>query len=129
MNDELKTKLRGLQAGSTMWLIVHQLFENGPMTARELIAATGCQRVNPQIATQCQNGRLFLAGYRRDDDGGRTYIRALYDVKPPAKPPTKPRKLNSTERAQRLRRRQKVVSSVFALGGVGKITRVLAKTV
>lgn len=115
----LKDKLHGLQAGSAMWLIVHALAEHGPMTMIELAKHVGLKpdSIRPPLSIQCKNGRLFVVQYRRDNDGGHTYIRALYGLEPPAKKPTKPARFTCSESTRRYRNKKRVkVNSVFALG-------------
>lgn len=113
-----KDKLRGLQPGSTMWLVIHALAD-GPQTMIELSRATGLSRelVRPHLSIQCKNKRIFVVDYRRDSDGGRTYIRPIYGLNPPAKAPKKPARFDSAEAQRRYRsRRRTLVNSVFALG-------------
>lgn len=58
--------------------ILNLLQELGPMTARELAEQLKIKHVN-QIAAALQGCDNFhISGYRRDEDGGRLYPRALY---------------------------------------------------
>lgn len=76
--------------------ILNLLQELGPMTARELAEQLKIKHVN-QIAAALQGRDNFhISGYRRDEDGGRLYPRALYAYGP-GKDAKKPPKLSKQE--------------------------------
>ena len=96
--------------------ILNLLQELGPMTARELAEQLKIKHVN-QIAAALQGCDHFhISGYRRDEDGGRLYPRALYAYGP-GKDAKKPPKLGKQEYNRRAKEKmRKTVSSVWDLG-------------
>ncbi len=86
------------------------------MTARELAEQLKIKHVN-QIAAALQGCDHFhISGYRRDEDGGRLYPRALYAYGP-GKDAKKPPKLGKQEYNRRAKEKmRKTVSSVWDLG-------------
>lgn len=96
--------------------ILNLLQELGPMTARELAEQLKIKHVN-QIAAALQGCDNFhISGYRRDEDGGRLYPRALYAYGP-GKDAKKPPKLSRQEYNKRSKAKmRKTVSSVWDLG-------------
>jgi hypothetical protein len=86
------------------------------MTARELAEQLKIKHVN-QIAAALQGCDHFhISGYRRDEDGGRLYPRALYAYGP-GKDAKKPPKLGRQEYNRRAKEKmRKTVSSVWDLG-------------
>jgi hypothetical protein len=96
--------------------ILTLLQELGPMTARELAEQLKIKHVN-QIAAALQGCDHFhISGYRRDEDGGRLYPRALYAYGP-GKDAKKPPKLSRQEYNKRSKAKmRKTVSSVWDLG-------------
>jgi len=96
--------------------ILNLLQELGPMTARELAEQLKIKHVN-QIAAALQGSDHFhISGYRRDEDGGRLYPRALYAYGP-GKDAKKPPKLGKQEYNRRAKEKmRKTVSSVWDLG-------------
>lgn len=96
--------------------ILNLLQELGPMTARELAEQLKIKHVN-QIAAALQGCDHFhISGYRRDEDGGRLYPRALYAFGP-GKDAKKPPKLSRQEYNRRSKAKmRKTVSSVWDLG-------------
>ncbi len=96
--------------------ILNLLQELGPMTARELAEQLKIKHVN-QIAAALQGSDHFhISGYRRDEDGGRLYPRALYAYGP-GKEAKKPPKLSRQEYNKRSKAKiRKTVSSVWDLG-------------
>jgi len=96
--------------------ILNLLQELGPMTARELAEQLKIKHVN-QIAAALQGCDNFhISGYRRDEDGGRLYPRALYAYGP-GKDAKKPPKLSRQDYNKRSKAKmRKTVSSVWDLG-------------
>ena len=96
--------------------ILTLLQELGPMTARELAEQLKIKHVN-QIAAALQGcDHYHISGYRRDEDGGRLYPRALYAYGP-GKEAKKPPKLSRQEYNKRSKAKmRKTVSSVWDLG-------------
>jgi hypothetical protein len=96
--------------------ILTLLQELGPMTARELAEQLKIKHVN-QIAAALQGcDHYHISGYRRNEDGGRLYPRALYAYGP-GKDAEKPPKLSTQEYNRRAREKmRKKVSSVWDLG-------------
>lgn len=96
--------------------ILTLLQELGPMTARELAEQLRIKNVNriAMILNECDE--YHISGYRRDEDGGRLYPRALYAYGP-GKDADKPPKLSTQEYNRRAREKmRKTVSSVWDLG-------------
>ena len=96
--------------------ILTLLQELGPMTARELAEQLKIKHVN-QIAAALQGcDHYHISGYRRDEDGGRLYPRALYAYGP-GKEAKKPPKLSRQEYNKRSKAKMRTtVSSVWDLG-------------
>lgn len=96
------------------------LKEHGPMTAREITedlgASFGAVRARLGAMKRAKRGqRVFIAGWQRDDDGGRTYPRAKWAAGK-QRDARKPAPLNTAEYNRRHReRKMKVVNNVFAL--------------
>lgn len=94
------------------------LREHGAHSARELAQDLGLpfESVRVRLAEMKRAGRVFVAGWRRDEDGGRLYPRALWALgagPDKARPP----RLTATQYNARYRQRQRVaVPSVFHLG-------------
>lgn len=95
--------------------ILNLLQELGPMTARELAEQLKIKHVN-QIAAALQGSDNFhISGYRRDEDGGRLYPRALYAYGP-GRDAKRPPKLGKQEYNRRAKEKmRKTVSSVWDL--------------
>lgn len=96
--------------------ILNLIQEHGPMTAREISEELSINHVN-QIAAALQGCENFhISGYRRDEDGGRLYPRALYAYgagKDAKRPPKLGRKEYNRRSKEKMR---KTVSSVWDLG-------------
>ena len=96
------------------------LNEHGPMTAREIAEEMNISinAVTAILRRKYINQRddWHIAGYRRDEDGGRLYPRALYMAGPGVNSP-KPKPLSHHEYNKRARSKTKRrVASVFQLG-------------
>lgn len=107
--------------------ILDLLAEHGPMTLRELAHDIGISadllRCYVGSLRQRRPGVIYIDSYRRDEDGGRLYPRALYALgnKPDAK---RPKKLTQSEYNRRAREKAKVrVASVFHLAFINKPNR------
>lgn len=93
------------------------LIEHGHMTMREIAREL---RVRPEIASgmlgkakQCK--QIRIVGYRRDEDGGRLYPRAVYAAGSGPDAPRLPQR-GSTDHSRRQRDRKRLaVSSVWQL--------------
>lgn len=90
------------------------------MTARELASELGID-VNfarSKLDVLKKQGRAHICSYRRDEDGGRLYPRALWKAGPRrGHPPEKPAPLTDSDYCRRYRARQvRRVTSVWALG-------------
>lgn len=99
--------------------IVDILTELGPMTMREIAdqLKTDLDRIRSFIGSTRQKkpGVIYIQSYRRDEDGGRLYPRAVWAAgnRPDAK---KPPKLGHPEYNRRARKkRKKAVASIFHL--------------
>lgn len=94
---------------------------NQPCTCAEIAAHLGIKLNSSRaIVHQLRNlkkPRLFLSGYRRDEEHGRIlYIRPLYSTTKPEIEPKRPPRLTGTQYNRRQRAKKKVfVNSVFAL--------------
>lgn len=96
---------------------IMELLEEGPMTMRELAEAIG---VEPDVVKgyigslrQRTPGVLYIHSYRRDEDGGRLYPRALWALgnSPDAK---RPKPLPRSEYNRRGKAKMKTrVASIF----------------
>lgn len=98
-------------------MIVDLLTEFGPMTMREIAdqLKTDVDRIRCFIGSvrQKKPGVIYIHSYRRDEDGGRLYPRALWAAgnRPDAK---RPPKLGHQEYNRRARLKKKtVVASIF----------------
>lgn len=90
----------------------------GPLSAREIAAEIGAPMhlVRAYCGAHKSLGHCHIAAWRRDDDGGVLYPRALYAFGPGSDAP-KPAPLSRTEYNRRHRQRKaRAVASVFALG-------------
>lgn len=110
--------------------IISLLEAQGPMTQREIAEELGIHidTLRGYIGSlrQRRPGVLYVHSYRRDEDGGRLYPRALWAVgdKPDAKRPPKLSKQVYNKRGKdRMKSR---VASVFHLAYVNKTNRVKA---
>jgi len=93
--------------------ILTLLQELGPMTARELAEQLKIKHVN-QIAAAIQGSDNFhISGYRRDEDGGRLYPRALYAYGP-GKDANKPPKLSKQEYNRRALLKNEICQRTFS---------------
>lgn len=107
--------------------ILDLLTEHGAMTLRELSAEIN---IDPDTLRgyvgslrQRRPGVIYIHSYRRDEDGGRLYPRALYAIgnQPDAKPL---KKLSRSEYNRRAKSKMKAcVASVFHLGLVNRPAR------
>lgn len=96
--------------------ILNLLQELGPMTARELAEQLKIKHVNQIAAALQKSDNFHISSYRRDEDGGRLYPRALYAYGP-GKDAKKPPKLGKQEYNRRAKEKmRKTVSSVCDLG-------------
>lgn len=100
--------------------IARALEPGEPMTAREMAADFGAAAgsVGAKLDAMKRAGKVHISGWRRDDDGGRLYPRALWAAGPATgRTPAKPKKLTDTDYCRRYRARcGAMVSSVWALG-------------
>lgn len=104
--------------------ILDLLAEHGPMTMRELAddIGIGADLLRCYVGSlrQRRPGVIYIHSYRRDEDGGRLYPRALWALgnKPDA---TRPPKLTHTEYNKRARAKARArVASVFHLAYVNR---------
>lgn len=111
--------------------IIDLLTASGPMTQRELAEELGLEidllRGYIGALRQRSPGVLYVHSYRRDEDGGRLYPRALWAVgnEPDAK---RPKPLPKTVYNKRGKDKMKTrVASVFHLGVVNKTNQLKAK--
>lgn len=106
--------------------ILAAITEHGPLTVQELCEEISTVRdvaINSIRAASSELRRdnlIQVVGYRRDEDGGRLYPRALYglpqEIPLPAKQTRPPGPLTRTEYGRRYRARAKAsANSVFAL--------------
>jgi len=90
-----------------------------PMTARELAAEVGSPvaSVRAKLSTMGTSSLVHISGWRRDDDGGRLYPRALWSAGPgPRARPAKPKPLGEAAYGERYRALRRVrVASVWDL--------------
>lgn len=96
--------------------ILNLLKENGPLTAREIATELKLPYVNQVAAAlgDCPNFHIY--SYRRDEDGGRLYPRALYAYGPGKNAP-KPKPLTRVEYNKRSKLKiKRTVTSVWDLG-------------
>jgi hypothetical protein len=98
---------------------IHATLSDSPMTMRELSEQLGqpFDHIRNTIGSMRQNAKwnLRIVGYRRDADGGRLYLRAVWGVGR-GKDAVKPPKLNQAQTNKRSRQRRKAqVASVFHL--------------
>lgn len=96
-----------------IWLIEHE----GPISVMEIWHRIGGSRshIRAWVGEFKHQGRCRISSWRRDDDGGHLYLRALYTASRGPDAP-RPPPLSSTEYNRRYRRRQKgVVASVFTM--------------
>lgn len=95
------------------------LAEFGPMSMLELVEELGVSRshVSCKLTLMKDAKKAHIAGWRRDEDGGRLYVRALWAVGPaPGPTPKKPKPLGDSGYGRRYRQRRKTaVSSVWSL--------------
>lgn len=91
--------------------------EFGPLSAREVAEHMGISYSFGRAAVSyCKNlKQIYVSEYRRDEDGGRLYPRALYmpgnlpDAKKPKPLP------ESVYRKRHVKKKQAIVNSVFGL--------------
>lgn len=94
------------------------LEEHPGLSAREVSEqlSAKCSHIRAAICRMRSAKELHISGWRRDEDGGRLYIRALYslgDKRDAKKPPP----LSNTEYCRRwFKKKARAVNSVFALG-------------
>lgn len=94
------------------------LAEHGPMTAREIAAELGVspEYVRGSLGRAKADKQIHIKAWRRDEDGGRLYPRAIWaagDGRDAPKPP----KLTKLDYNRRHRQRKaRAVSSVWQLG-------------
>lgn len=96
--------------------ILSLLKDNGPLTAREIATELKLPYINQVAAAlgDCPNFHIY--SYRRDEDGGRLYPRALYAYGPGKNAP-KPKPLTRVEYNKRSKLKMKhTVTSVWELG-------------
>lgn len=105
------------------------LEEQGGQSARDLREAIdiGERHISATLSRLKNDQRLIhISGWRRDEDGGRLYVRALYSLgrrRDAGKPPP----LTQTEYGQRYRRRVSIVPSIFHLGAPIDSRRITAR--
>jgi len=96
--------------------ILSLLKENGPLTAREIAAELKLSYINQVTAALGDCPDFHIYSYRRDEDGGRLYPRALYAYGPGKNAP-KPKPLTKVEYNKRNKAKMKrTVTSVWDLG-------------
>jgi hypothetical protein len=99
--------------------IIDCLNEFGPMTLLELVEELGATRshVSCKLTLMKTANRTHVADWRRDSDGGRLYVRALWAAGPaPGPTPKKPKPLGDSVYGRRYRERRRVaVNSVWSL--------------
>lgn len=90
--------------------------ENGPMSAREIAQELKLDTPNRVPAALHGSKDYHIYSYRRDDDGGRLYPRALYAYGPGRNAP-KPKPLTRVDYNKRSKAKMKhTVTSVWDLG-------------
>lgn len=108
--------------------IVRLLKEHGPMTVRELAEELGAtvRHISGSLASLRNRwpGTVRIAGYRRDEDGGLLYPRALWALggQPDARRPGRLSKQEYNRRERDARRAR--VPSIFHVGLAHKPNRV-----
>lgn len=112
--------------------ILLYLSEHGPMTTRELADDLGIKLTHVSSRLALMRGKkVHISGWRRDEDGGRLYVRALWALGPaPAVEPRKPKPLGESAYNRRYRDRQKACApSIWAMAAptrgrrLGGVTR------
>lgn len=90
--------------------------DNGPMTAREIAQELKLDNPNRVSAALYGSKNYHIYSYRRDEDGGRLYPRALYAYGPGRNAP-KPKPLTKVDYNKRSKSKMKhTVTSVWDLG-------------
>lgn len=96
--------------------VLNLLRENGPLSAREIAAELRLETPNRVTAALHGSKEFHIHSYRRDEDGGRLYPRALYAYGPGRDTP-KPKPLTRVEYNKRSKAKMKrTVTSVWDLG-------------
>ena len=96
--------------------ILSLLKENGPLTAREIATELKLPYINQVASALGDCPDFHISSYRRDEDGGRLYPRALYAYGPGRNAP-KPKPLTKVEYNKRNKAKMKrTVTSVWDLG-------------
>lgn len=112
--------------GETVQAVLQALHDIGPMTRNELCKEIGITRgCMGEILTRLSRpGKrpvrprlIYVLDYRYDEEGQRTYPRAIYALGDlPDKPAPSPKSGKMKQRAYSARRRAQRVNSVFAIG-------------
>lgn len=102
---------------------------DGPVSAIEIARVTGLppRHVSAALAYQKNTQRVIhISGWRRDEDGGHLYLRALYS-EGQDRDARKPPPLTRSDYNKRHRQRVRSVASVFALATPISLRRVAGR--
>jgi hypothetical protein len=102
--------------------------ELGPISSRELAEEINISYsyARKLVTFLKKEKRIFIREYRRDEDGGKLYPRALYAAGG-GKDAVKMKPLTNAEYAKRHKQNKRRVSSVFDLGSVVDKRRLTTK--
>ena len=107
---------KGQASASIRSRILSLLKDNGPLTAREIATELKLTHINQVASALGDCPDFHIDSYRRDEDGGRLYPRALYAYGP-GRNASKPKPLTKVDYNKRSKLKMKrTVTSVWDLG-------------